>query len=54
MTNVPRLGTGGDTYIPYEERAGAESVMFFARDPLCQGLHLPGEGGSRDDPMSTA
>ncbi len=25
-------GTGGDHYIPYAERSGGESVVFFTRD----------------------
>ena len=25
-------GTGGDHYIPYEERTGAESIVYFTRD----------------------
>lgn len=31
-------GTGGDHYIPYEERAGGESVVFFTRDLSAKGL----------------
>lgn len=31
-------GTGGDHYIPYEERTGAESVVYFTRDLSAEGL----------------
>lgn len=31
-------GTGGDHYIPYEERTGGESVVFFTRDLSAEGL----------------
>jgi len=31
-------GTGGDRYVPYEERDGAESVVFFTRDLSPEGL----------------
>ena len=31
-------GTGGDHYIPYEERTGGESVVFFTRDLSAKGL----------------
>lgn len=39
MTNskvVP--GTGGDHYIPYEERTGSESIVYFTRDLSAEGL----------------
>ena len=31
-------GTGGERYVPYEERDGAESVVFFTRDLSPEGL----------------
>ena len=31
-------GTGGDRYIPYDQRGGAESVVYFTRDLSAQGL----------------
>lgn len=31
-------GTGGDKYIPYEERAGEESKVYFTRDLSAEGL----------------
>ena len=31
-------GTGGEKYIPYEERSGAESVVYFTRDLSEEGL----------------
>lgn len=31
-------GTGGEHYIPYEERTGGESVVFFTRDLSAKGL----------------
>ena len=31
-------GTGGDHYIPYEERKGPESVVYFTRDLSASGL----------------
>ncbi len=31
-------GTGGEKYVPYEERTGAESVVFFTRDLSPEGL----------------
>ncbi len=31
-------GTGGERYIPYEERTGGESVVFFTRDLSAEGL----------------
>ena len=34
----PVPGTGGDHYIPYEERTGAESVVYFTRDLSAEGL----------------
>lgn len=33
-----RPGTGGDRYIPYAERTGAESVVYFTRDLSAEGL----------------
>ena len=34
----PVPGTGGDHYIPYEERGGAQSVVYFTRDLSAEGL----------------
>ncbi|MDO4622872.1 MAG: DUF362 domain-containing protein [Eubacteriales bacterium] len=34
----PVVGTNGNKYIPYEERTGAESVVFFTRDLSEKGL----------------
>ena len=34
----PIAGTGGDRYIPYEARSGAESVVYFTRDLSADGL----------------
>ena len=31
-------GTGGDHYVPYDERTGGESVVFFTRDLSAEGL----------------
>ncbi|MBR0092189.1 MAG: DUF362 domain-containing protein [Lachnospiraceae bacterium] len=31
-------GTGGDQYVPYENRTGAESVVYFTRDLSAEGL----------------
>lgn len=31
-------GTGGEKYVPYEERTGGESVVFFTRDLSAEGL----------------
>ena len=38
MENKPIPGTGGDRYIPYEDRDGAESVVYFTRDLSSDGL----------------
>lgn len=39
MANINAVpGTGGDKYVPYEERTGAESVVFFTRDLSPEGL----------------
>ena len=37
-TNRPVAGTDGGRYVPYEERTGAESVVFFTRDLSAEGL----------------
>ena len=31
-------GTGGDHYVPYSERSGGESVVFFTRQLSAEGL----------------
>ena len=31
-TQKPVPGTGGDHYIPYAQRSGVESVVYFTRD----------------------
>ena len=39
MSNVnQKPGTGGERYVPYEERTGAESAVYFTRDLSAQGL----------------
>ena len=38
MENKPIPGTGGDRYVPYEAREGAESVVYFTRDLTADGL----------------
>ena len=38
MGNKPVAGTGGEKYIPYSERSGAESVVYFTRDLSAEGL----------------
>lgn len=38
MSEKPIAGTGGDRYIPYSERAGAESPVYFTRDLSAKGL----------------
>ncbi|MBW3081820.1 DUF362 domain-containing protein [Bifidobacterium phasiani] len=35
---TPTPGTGGDHYIPYAERTGGESTVFFTRDLSAEGL----------------
>lgn len=35
---TPKPGTGGNIYIPYTERTGAESVVYFTRDLSAEGL----------------
>ena len=37
-THIITPGTGGDHYIPYDEREGAESVVYFTRDLSAEGL----------------
>ena len=34
----PILGKNGNKYIPYEERTGNESVVYFTRNPSVEGL----------------
>ncbi len=38
MSGKVTAGTGGDKYIPYSERTGAESVVYFTRDLSAAGL----------------
>ena len=38
MSEKPIAGTGGDRYVPYSERTGAESVVYFTRDLSAEGL----------------
>ena len=38
MENKVVAGTGGEKYIPYSERSGAESVVYFTRDLSAEGL----------------
>ena len=37
-TETPVPGTGGDVYVPMEQRTGAESVVYFTRDLSAEGL----------------
>lgn len=34
----PRPGTGGERYVPYEQRGGNESIVYFTRDLSAEGL----------------
>ena len=34
----PVAATGGDRYVPYDERAGNESIVYFTRDLSAEGL----------------
>ncbi len=36
--SVKKPGTGGDHYIPYDQRSGGESIVYFTRDLSAQGL----------------
>ena len=38
MEKVKAAGTGGDVYVPYEERTGNESIVYFTRDLSAEGL----------------
>lgn len=38
MSEKPIAGTGGERYVPYSERTGAESVVYFTRDLSADGL----------------
>ena len=38
MNNVKRPGTGGERYVPYGERTGNESIVYFTRDLSAEGL----------------
>lgn len=38
MAEEKRPGTGGDHYVPYEERTGNESIVYFTRDLSEKGL----------------
>ena len=38
MSEIPIAGTGGERYVPYSERTGAESVVYFTRDLSAEGL----------------
>ena len=38
MTELITPGSGGDHYIPYKERTGKESVVYFTRDLSAEGL----------------
>ena len=37
-TETPVPGTGGDVYVPMDQRTGAESVVYFTRDLSAEGL----------------
>ena len=34
----PQPGTGGERYVPYEDRGGSESIVYFTRDLSAEGL----------------
>lgn len=36
--SMPMPGTGGDRYVPYSERSGSESIVYFTRDLSAEGL----------------
>lgn len=36
MGAKPQPGTGGNIYVPYEERTGNESIVYFTRDLSAQ------------------
>ena len=38
MNQKPMPGTGGDKYVPYEERDGEEAIVYFTRDLTANGL----------------
>ena len=38
MSEIITPGTGGNRYIPYNERTGNESVVYFTRDLSAEGL----------------
>ncbi len=38
MSEFITPGTGGNQYVPYTERNGKESVVYFTRDLSAQGL----------------
>ncbi|MCD8358581.1 MAG: DUF362 domain-containing protein [Oscillospiraceae bacterium] len=38
QSETPRPGTGGERYVPYAQRTGAESVVYFSRDLSAEGL----------------
>ena len=38
MEQEKKAGLGGEHYIPYEERKGNESIVYFTRDLSAEGL----------------
>ncbi|MBD5129772.1 MAG: DUF362 domain-containing protein [Ruminococcaceae bacterium] len=38
MSNKPVAGTGGERYVPYSERTGEQSLVYFTRDLSAEGL----------------
>ncbi|MCC8090975.1 MAG: DUF362 domain-containing protein [Oscillospiraceae bacterium] len=38
QSETPSPGTGGERYVPYAQRTGAESVVYFSRDLSAEGL----------------
>ena len=38
MSEKPVAGTGGNKYVPYSERTGNESIVYFTRDLSPEGL----------------
>ena len=39
MSDQKTPGTGGDHYVPYQERTGGESTVYFTKDLSAEGLH---------------
>ena len=39
MSDQKTPGTGGEHYVPYGERTGGESTVYFTKDLSAEGLH---------------